>query len=250
MFHLVAFSESLDQGGAEGNIAAVPDDTLYTSGDIIRVPNGMANLAGVAFIGTVTAYTTGELKAPSLRTRTNYFVSAVNNAGSPINPLQINNLADNPIPLEGEESLTCVTNTDAAAATDLTMLVVLSDGPIQPVAGSQFTVAATAAITQADQAWNSGILTFNQDLPTGDYDVVGLRVQSGTGQAARLIFPGGNWRPGVPIVDSIGDVGWAAARHGGLGVMGSFNSNNPPQLDMLGGNSTSQVVYLDLIRRS
>lgn len=250
MLHLVAFSESLDQGAAASNIAAVPDDTLYAVNDVIRVPTELPNLAGAAFIGNVSTFTSAQLLAPSLRARANYDISGVNVAASPVNPINFDCLAQNPIPLAGDESLTCVTNTDAASAVDLSVIVLLSDGPTQAVTGNQFTVRCTAAVNQADQVWTNGNLTFTQDLPTGDYDVVGLRVEAADGVAARLVFPGGKWRPGVPLVDSASEPGLMKARYGGLGVMGRFNSNNPPSIDVLGGTATAQTVFLDVIRTS
>jgi hypothetical protein len=66
--------------------------------------------------------------------------------------------------------------------------------------------------------------------------------------AARLVFPGGRWRPGVPAVNGIGDADFEPLRHGMSGVLGSFDSNQPPTLDALGVTDSAQTIFLDLIK--
>jgi len=68
MQHLVGWAESVDQGGAAADIDAIPDDTLFAQGDIIRVPEGIAMLQGLAFLSAATTFTAAVLQAPSLRT--------------------------------------------------------------------------------------------------------------------------------------------------------------------------------------
>jgi hypothetical protein len=248
MQHLVGWFEDVDQGNAAADIAAMPDETLFTSGDIVRVPAPIANLAGAAIVSAATTLTRAQLQSPSLRTLANYDIEPLNNAATPANPPAIAMQPANPLPLMGDESLTMETLTDHAAAIEIYGFAWLVDGPLQPVQGQIFSVRFTTGITLADGVWTNGNITFQQDLPFGDYQVVGLSVRSANLVAARLVFPGGRWRPGVLGRNAIGDVDNPHFRHGMSGVLGEFNSNTPPSLDAVGVTDTAQVGILDLIK--
>jgi len=144
--------------------------------------------------------------------------------------------------------MTFNTNTDHAAAIEIYGFAWLADTPPSRVNGEIFSVRATAAITLADGVWTNGNLTFSQDLPFGQYDVVGMRAESANLIAARLVFPGGRWRPGVPGANAPADVDAPQFRYGASGVLGSFNSNAPPTLDAIGVTDTAETVILDLIK--
>ena len=126
-------------------------------------------------------------------------------------------------------------------------LVWLTDGPAQPVTGEIFTVRSTNASTLTAAAWTNGALTFSQTLPKGRYRVVGMRAQSAGLVAARLVFIGYPWRPGVVGTDSAGDAAPDIFRAGRLGSWGEFDHNTPPSVDFLSVSAdTSQIVHLDL----
>jgi len=150
--------------------------------------------------------------------------------------------------LTADESLTFNTNTDNTGVIDIYGFAWLVDAAPAPVNGEIFSVRATAAISLAARVWTNGDLTFTQDLPFGTYDVVGLRAESTNLIVARLVFPGGRWRPGVPGANAPGDVDAPQFRYGASGVIGSFNSNSPPSIDMIGITDTAEDVILDLIK--
>jgi hypothetical protein len=116
-------------------------------------------------------------------------------------------------------------------------------------AGNIFTVRATGTTTLVANAWTNGTLTFSQQLPEGDYAVVGMYAQSAGLQAARLVRPGYAWRPGCPGSDADGDVSPPRFRNGGLGTWLTFNHRNPPSVDYLSNVAdTAETVNLDLIK--
>jgi hypothetical protein len=156
---------------------------------------------------------------------------------------------DVPRELDANEGLEFVTNTDAGAAIELHGLVWLGDGPVQPAKGKIFTTRCTAAITAVNTGWTAGQLTFAERLPYANYDVVGMRALGADGTAARLVFPGQAFRPGVPLEQSEAILEPSWFRYGKAGVFGTFDLNQPPTLEVFGGAATAQVVYLDLIKR-
>jgi hypothetical protein len=248
MFQLSGFYESVDQGAAAADIAAIQDDTLYTSGDILRVPPAISNLVGTVALSAATTVTSAQVQTPSLRTLANYDVSAFINAAVFGTPPVIDWFQNNVMPLVGNESMTFNTNTDHASAIAIYGLVWLSDGNLSPVDGEIFTVRCTGAASLSAGSWVASNLTFTQDLPFGEYQVVGMRAVGTNLVAARLIFPGGSWRPGVPAVNAISDEDFHHLRNGMTGVWDTFDYNQPPTLECLGVTDSAQTIFLDLIK--
>ena len=248
MQHLVGWFQDVDQAAAAADINAIPDETLFAQGDIIRVPEGMSLLQGAAFLSAATTFVSAQIQAPSLRTLANFDILPAARTATFPSPPSLAWLGENPLSMTPDESMTFNTNTDHAAAIEIYGFAWLADTPPSRVNGEIFSVRATAAITLADGVWTNGNLTFSQDLPFGQYDVVGMRAESANLIAARLVFPGGRWRPGVPGANAPADVDAPQFRYGASGVLGSFNSNAPPTLDAIGVTDTAETVILDLIK--
>tara|TARA_S200002703_G_scaffold160053_1_gene176356 strand:+ start:648 stop:1400 length:753 start_codon:yes stop_codon:yes gene_type:complete len=248
MFHLGAYYESVDQGGVAADIAGVPDEAITVQGDALRVPKDLPNLGLGAIVTAATTLTSAELQAPSLRQLANFSIEPLNAAATPANPPALADILNNPRPLVGGEDLTMNVNSDNTGAVAIYGLAAFTDGAVQQATGEMFSIRFTTAITLAAGTWVNGNVTFSQDLPFGQYAVVGLRVRSTNLVAARLAFVGGGFRPGVLGVNAIGDVDANYARYGRAGVWGTFESTSPPTLDGLGVTDTTQSGVLDLIK--
>lgn len=108
--------------------------------------------------------------------------------------------------------------------------------------------------TTVDSQWTAlDNIQFDQ-LPEGQYVVVGLEVIGQLTVAARLVFPGQAMRPGAP---AIGQPSWRthdAFYSDAFGVYGRFPAFTPPNIEVLtDGNITYSAsvplqVYLRLIR--
>jgi hypothetical protein len=249
MQHLVGYYQNVDQGAVLTAINAAPDSILYVVGTTVRVPAELAFAAGVTMLTAQTTQTEVQLRTPTLR---ELFYPSY----SPwVAALQLTSTSNcvifnpgNPLPLTGLEQMEVWTNTDGAAAADIYGMVWLQDGPVQPVTGEMFTIRATAASALSVGTWVNSQLTFNQALPVGDYQVVGMKA-TGTGLvAARLVFQGYAWRPGVLGSLFGGSIDMPNSRYGAAGVMGTFNNNVPPTVDCMGATGTSQAILLDLIK--
>jgi len=248
MFHTAAWFELIDPGGVLTPITAVVDQSVFTSADVIRVPNAMPNIVGqAALLGDVSA-AGAQIQSPSLRAMVNIDIEPIVGAqvfGSPpevlFHPLS-------PISVVADEPVTFVVNSDPVAPARHYGLVWFGDGPQVPAPGNIFSVAATSALTLALGVWTNGTLLFSQTLPLGRYTIVGMRARGTNLVAARLVFVGGAFRPGVPAVNAVADLDPRIFRYGRHGAFGVFHSNTPPTVDALGVTDTVQNYVFDLIQ--
>lgn len=248
MHHLAAWGQSSDLAGVLTALNAVQDPVLTTSGADIRVPKELPFIIGqAALLGNATP-ARAQISSPSLRAMVNLDIEPIVGAlvfGS--FPEQLVH-PDSPIPVVANESLNFNAQATGGVATENYGLAWLADGPQQAVKGAIYTVRATAAVTLAANTWVNGNLTFAQTLPAGSYQVVGMRARGTNLVAARLVFVGGQWRPGVAAVNALGNVDPWAFRYGGLGVWGQFDNTTPPTVDCLGVTDSAQTFDLDLIK--
>ena len=251
MYHVAAFSEDIATAGTLQPIATVADDQIFVSGDDLRVPTALSFLLAAFALGPGASR--ARIVAPSLRAFANYEIAPkVIGESVPIDdPAGLITLALNPLPLAVGESINFESDGGAGAgAGQITGVVLLGDGAVVPVSGLIRTIRTTAGITGTENAWASGPVTFSEDLPAGDYQVVGARCEADNPGAFRLIFVAGGPRPGS--LSTLGDEGREVrgARMGGWGVWGQFNTNQPPTLEILSlaGAGSAQVLYLDILR--
>jgi hypothetical protein len=248
MFHTSAWFQSIDPGGVLTAINAVREETLFTQGPDIRVPTGLANIIGAAALANDASAARAQIQSPSLRVFTNLDIEPVVAAAVFGEPAENLWHPESPIPVVPDEALNFALESNPAAAAAHYGLVWLADGAQQPVTGQMFSIRATAAIAQAAGTWQNGNLNFTQVLPAGRYAIVGMRARSTDAVAARLVFPDQIARPGVPVINAIGDEDVYWHRYGRSGVFGTFPHTNPPTVDVLGGVAVVQTFIFDMIR--
>lgn len=252
MFTLVGWYQNIDPGAAFTALDALADQHVTVTGDDIRVPT-LNQIVAVAVGAENSVAPRARLVSPSLRRKTNPLIVPLNVAAAasvePNSPQRVVDLRSNPIPLVVGENLNCEINSNPAVAQDQWGLVWLADGPIAPVTGAMFTARATSATAVAANVWSNVAITFDEDLPRGRYQVVGLRGESASMIACRLVFPGGGWRPGVLGLDAVDDLQHPMFRLGGMGIFGEFEDTEPPTVDVLADLAdATQEFYVDLIQ--
>lgn len=248
--HLAAFAESIAPNDALINIAAVQDDTVFTSGDDIRVPGDLPFIMGVAGLNDTDGEVQMQVQSPSLRRVTNINVIPFG-LGQVFGVVPEYDLfPENPIPVDADEAINFLSeNSDAVGALNYG-LVWFSDGPQTLVNGASFPIRAVMSVTGVATSWINGALTFSTDLPVGNYDVVGMRAQAAGLVAARLNFVGGSWRPGCvgQVLDTAQNI--MQLRHGRTGIWGTFHTNTPPTVDILAAAAAiTPEIFLDIIPR-
>jgi len=157
-----------------------------------------------------------------------------------------------PLPLITDEALEALVTNGAASGARALVAVLLANGVISPVSGEMRTIKGTTTLTVTANAWSSGPIDLAQDLPVGNYRLVGAKVVGGdTAGVFRFIPVGGGWRPGGLISRYYTDETIAWQRRGGLGVWFDFAHNRVPRLEVLEIAAVDNPdVYLDLIRLS
>jgi hypothetical protein len=197
-------------------------------------------------INSAAATLRAEIQAPSLRATLNFDVNPI------VNGLVFGSLPrsmrmwQTPLQLNPNEPLEYFFQNGAAVMNR--GLIMLADGPISPVKGKIFSVRATGAATLVTATWVNTALTFSQTLPSGRYQVVGLRAQGANLVAARIYASGAAWRPGVYAANLANDNDWPDFRYGNTGIWCEFDNTVPPTVDCLGVTDTTQEFVLDLIK--
>lgn len=228
-------------------ITPIPDTQITISGNDVRVPDGMANINwAMASINSATATLRAQLNSPSLRSTFPFDISPIINGLVGGSLPRIIRMFQNPVPLQALESLDAFIQNGAAVMNRV--FASFCDGPVSPVTGKVYTIQATATASLTTASWVNGTLTFSSSLPAGTYQIVGMRSWSANQVAARLVFVGGIWRPGVPALNTENDNEWDVFRYGRSGVWGQFKNTTPPSVDFMGITDTAETVYLDLIQ--
>lgn len=252
MFTTVGYYESVDQAGLYNPAAAVADQHVRVSGDDIQIPTLNQVVAIACGVENVAAHR-ARLVSPSLRVRSNFQIQPLNGqAAAAVEPNDAHNvvdLRDSPLVLVVGEQLNLELLANPAAPQIQWGVVWLADGPIVPVKGAIFTVRATSATAAVAGSWTNVAIAFEEDLPRGRYQLVGLRPVSAGIIAARAVFVGFGNRPGALGSDSNEDYGHDIWRLGQLGVFGEFEDIEPPTMDVLAVSAdATQEFWMDLIQ--
>ena len=246
MFTLVGWSQSQIGNPGLVGVNALPDPHIRVVSKDIIVP-ALNQLASVYAIGATLVG--AQLQSPTLRRTLNLDVSPVEGATIPPNIPKFVDTHTTPLHLTTDEALDAFVTDTAGTAEQDTVLAWLSDGNYNLPAGDIFTVKATAATTLVAYAWTNAALTISQALPAGRYAVVGMHAYSTGLIAARLVFVGYQWRPGVIGLANNTSFNRGLFRYGNWGEFGEFAHNTPPTVDFFSSSAdTAETVYLDLVK--
>jgi len=249
MLHIVAYSQSQDEGGVLLPVAPVVDASVRTQGNDIIVPDGMNQLIGAgAMIGTTGVR--AQLISPSLRRTQPYDIRPLDLLLVPTgyNPMYLHE--GSPLALDVNEGLDCNVLADPAAAEQQTVIVFLSDGKLTPKTGYIIKTRFTITVAQTAGTWVNTPITFPDALPVGNYSCVGAAMIAAGAVAARFVPIGGKWRPGFPVSQTLADKQDEKFRNGLLGEWFQFSQIQPPSVDILGSAAAGSTTYtgvMDLI---
>ena len=249
---LAAFYESQTLAAAYLGIAGVADQHVRVVGDDIQVPSLNQIIAIAGGISSTTLLNQLRLSSPSLRERGLFQIAPANVAATavePGSPARVVDLRENPLVLVPGEQLNAEV-LGTVTTQPSWCCVFLAEGPIAPVIGNMFTIRVTgAAAALTAGVWGNRALTFDEDLPRGRYQLVGMRPESAGCVAARAVFSGYGWRPGAIGNSVVEDLHDRIFRYGKMGVFGEFEDIEPPTIDFLSVSAdTLLYCYLDLIQ--
>lgn len=247
MHHTSAYAGSVTAANVETDIPALADGVLVIQNTHFLPQRPMRLLyAGVASL----TMSRGRLSSPTLDVITSPFIRDINVAANMGDPQRLANYVSDPLQLSPLEELRYLhTHTSAIAEVNYGVVGLEWQQMPQP-AGSVFTIRGTAVGTLVANAWTQvGVITFQNQLPTGTYACVGANFISAGCLAGRLTFENQVPRPGGLGVLSVGGRTDPIFRFGGLGTWGIFRNYAMPTVEILSVSAdVAEEIYLDLVK--
>lgn len=246
-FTTVAHSEAHSTTLTLTKLTGVTDNHVRVSGDDVYIP-AFNNLVAVYAIGDGLGR--AQLDSPSLRDFVKLDIHPVTDASTTSAIPKVQVKATNPVVLATNEGLNAsVTMTEDPGSLRQNVFTFLSDGAIAPVSGEIHTVRFTATNVTDEYTWADSTLTFDQTLPVGRYQIVGMEIYGKNLIFARLVPVGSFWRPGIPGSTATSTEEMTAFRNGNFGVFCEFDQLTPPSLELFASADTDDVVgFMDLIK--
>lgn len=246
-FHLAAFSQTTGGALTFTALNAVADQMLTLATATTFLTPDKCQLVASYSVGVTLSR--DRLNTPSLRMIGLPSLTPVSVGATNPSPLNIFKSTDNPIDIPPVDPIG-VDISDTAA--DTVTVGLWLQYRFQPVpSGKRYRLRFTSAITGVINAWAFGAITMDTVLPQGSYTVIGLDVVAANVILARLIFADGGPRPGCTVRNAVGSIMHPLWTSGELGVWGTFNNANMPQLEILlgaGGANAAQEGFIDVIR--
>ena len=250
MFTVVAFSESQAHDAALNLINAVADQHIRVETTRVTVPTLNQIIGEIACAGANGQE--ARLVSPSLRRKNPLYITPLEVALVPGDVPKTAYHPDAPIPLDVNESLECEIRGAVNAAQQVTVGVMLCDGPQSPVSGEIVTINAEITLALVAGAWAFSQITFPDALPVGDYDVVGARLIAANGVVFRFVPVGAAHRPGGVVAQDFNDADPWEQRFGRMGAWFTFNTVQPPGVEVLAAAAVASgtyQLYLDVMPR-
>jgi hypothetical protein len=246
-FHLAAFRGSVTNGTTNTAIAGVADNILTkaSSGAFLAPSGGRIRLAAAGGVNASRA----RINTPAMRAVGLPYIAPLQTGITVQSPPNLADYTDfGPLPAPADEISVESTHTDAAPQIQFALML-LKFGYKQPTVGMRYRLRGTATITGVVGSWASGAITLDQTLPSGIYEIQGMDVFGTNLLGARLIFPGGGWRPGVLARNAVASVPAPIFLSSDLGALGQFDSVAMPQLEVyVEAANSAQEIYLDVVR--
>lgn len=247
MFHLALYAGSIAQN-ADVIVPAVSDQIL-TIQDQGFLPQHDMDLLFAAALGTTMVH--AYLDSPSNGVVTDPFIRPVNLGATFPSSGYVADYRQNPFRVKGIESLTAFAQQGAVGAEVETVVVGLRSESRLPPPGNIFTLRGTSVTAAVANQWSDLSVTWRNNLPAGEYAVVGMEIVGAAAIAGRLILNNQTWRPGCVAGSGVGIQTPQMFRKGGLGLWGHFRSTDMPRVQAYATAATAVwTVYLDFVRLS
>lgn len=247
-FHLLAYyTAGLAIGATNVALGSVVDQAVTRNATGYFFPDDMKIYA--AYVGIPNG-TAARVNSPSQRDPFLPYLFPISLTALPDNIPPVYLPRDRGPTAYNNEYLTIEASRGGAAIGDSYTLLWLTKGlqpvPPGPVRAERF----TATLTGAAGVWTIGNIAFADQLPNATYAIVGGAFFDTNMLAGRLVFNGGNYRPGTLAQGAQGEWTTPAFTQFEFGLWGKFWSQTPPQFEgfHVGAGSGTVTGYLDLIR--
>lgn len=254
-FQIVAYSASLAAGAANLDVAAVPDDIFSRRNSHYIFSERYRILA--AFVNGVSV-TDARLNVPTVNAFGRHHIWPLEQSATIPDWPGIADYRDDPLSIPLREELAVEGSNNDIGAQQFNALLWLGDDKWNrnlPKGQQRLVVRATGAVAGVAASWSGvGAIAFAENLRGGYYSLVGAQCFCAGVLAIRFQFPRNDpagakaLRPGILCTEAIANSPLRENK-GGFGVLGTFDSDEPPQIQIF-SNATgakTQEIRLDLV---
>lgn len=245
--HLLCFYKSIAVT-ALATIDAVADSRFSLRDSNTKFAlNDRWNLQVAAVGGPDVARAKIELPSTNLvGSREIYPLNVQANFVTPINRM---NFMRRPVQLDAGQNLALQAALGTASANLVWGGLIVSRGPLDGVPNGQpTTLRGTSTTAGVAGSWVDLSMSWDEELPPGNYAVIGCNVISADGLFHQVRFEGQDEIPGGTCCVSADESGLPEQYNGGLGEWGRFHSQTPPTIRLLAdGTGASHTVQLEVV---
>jgi hypothetical protein len=247
MHHTGAYNLSFTGAAVETELQAIVDNYFTIQNNHFLPQRDTSILYALAAGATLTR---ARVNTPSLGVITSPHIMPMSPALSASSPQKYRSYILDPLNLKALEELQIFVTHSAAGAEQNVAVFGFDMGRTPAPPGTVYTIRGTGVATLTVNAWsNINPITWNNNLPNGQYAVIGAVFQSASALAGRIIFENTPYRPGgiaqLLATDWTDDL----FRIGGLGQWGTFHNYAMPQVEFLASAAdTAETVFLDLVK--
>lgn len=256
MQHLLAYRESVAASATDLDL-----DALAGPGDFVT--NGHQVLPEDRWL--IAAYASGlgltqmRINPPQLREVAPVQIRPLSKALLPPNDPNVCDFRRRPVRIRANQEIQILTTTDATAGPNVEYtLLWFSDGNFSVNTGiGEYIIRATGAATLVAGVWTFVTLTYQDQLPPGQYEIIGAEYFGTTAVAARLVFVGNQiWKPGFMGSADPGNRLWEAfygPSQGidgmGMGSYGVFSNIYLPSVECLANAADTVQTFFFRVRK-
>lgn len=245
MFHTMAWAKTVDST-ADTDMTPVTDDIVSIQNSHFVLSQEMKLIAAMAMSATLTR---AKLASPSMRQIASPYIRPINVAAIPANNANMWLLDHSPFTLKPYEEIQLQVTSGVAMTEPAAGLAWIQDNYVPIPSGNIIPLKIASTTAAVSNTWTTLSITFADTIPTGRYAAVLSECQSTNARAHRWIFSNQMWRPGFPSFAALSSRLPYAIEKGQFGVMGYFNSNDLPRLQVLvNGTDAAHEAYLHVVR--
>ncbi len=248
MFHVMAYRGTVADV-ANTAIAFLQDDVISRnpSTNTAMLPEDMYVYAAAAMSATINR---ARINCPTFRLITLPQIRPVITGAAPTDFSVMQLYLDQPLRIPANEEISIEGTSDVGAGGE-TMTSVLFVGPsLEPLPpGDIWTMRATSTTAATSGAWSTIAYTLSDNLPPGEYALVGSEHISTNAIAHRWIVPNQFYRPGNLSNTALSRRSNWQFTNRQMGTYGRFLNTVLPQCQVLcGGADATHTLFLQLVR--
>ena len=247
MHHTCTFFEVDTGANVLGDINAITDGwaTVQNNHFIFQQPYKLTSF--IAFASNITR---GQLNTPHWRFVNQPEIQPVTTAWGDVQGLTIPMISPPFLTIPAIDEVQFLASNPAASTTGIWGAMWVHDGRFNIQQGDIYPARFTYSATTATGSWVRTNITFDNSLPAGRYQVVGLDLIGNAHRLGRLRFQEYSMMPGVPVRNTAIATFRDNWRYGKYGSFGEFEQTAQPSLEIISelAGAVTGSGAMDLVR--